>query len=83
MTFKKIVNKIKAFAHREKDISSYCSVCGTCGYIGCCGVEEFLEMHVRGKTNCLNEDGMIQEIISLYKSEYDEVIDEELWGEDA
>ncbi len=41
----------------------YCSVCGGCGYIGCDGVRHFLEVHVRGKTDCANEEVFIQEII--------------------
>ena len=50
------------------DGSGYCPVCGTCGYTGCCGVKSFLEKHVKGKTNCINEDVMIDEMISDWES---------------
>lgn len=49
----------------------YCHICGTCGYIGCCGIRDFIEKHVRGKTNCLNEASMLDEIITTIEdSEY-------------
>ena len=44
----------------EEDM--YCPECGTCGFIGCCGVDGWLEKHVRGKTNCQEESNMIEEI---------------------
>ena len=56
----------------EEDIESpYCEVCGTCGYIGCCGIRNFIEEHVEGKTNCKNEGIIINELINLceYKDE--------------
>lgn len=56
----------------SEDIESpYCEVCGTCGYIGCCGIRNFIEEHIEGKTNCKNEDIIINELISLcdYKDE--------------
>lgn len=56
----------------EKDLESpYCEVCGTCGYIGCCGIRNFIEEHIEGKTNCKNEDIIINELIDLcdYKDE--------------
>ena len=50
----------------EEDIESpYCEVCGTCGYIGCCGIRNFIEEHIEGKTNCKNEDIIINELINL------------------
>ena len=50
----------------EEDIESpYCEVCGTCGYIGCCGIRNFIEYHIEGKTNCKNEDIIINELINL------------------
>lgn len=64
--------------------SPYCEVCGTCGYIGCCGIRNFIDEHIKGKTNCKNEDLIISELIDLceYKDEvfkqnqkYKEVID--------
>lgn len=50
----------------EEDIESpYCEVCGTCGYIGCCGIRNFIKEHIEGKTNCKNEDIIINELIDL------------------
>jgi hypothetical protein len=48
---------------KEYDDEIYCKVCGGCGYVDCCGVRDFLEKHVRGKTDCLNEGGFIEDII--------------------
>ena len=54
----------------EEDIESpYCEVCGTCGYIGCCGIRNFIEEHIKGKTNCKNEDLIISELIYLCENE--------------
>ena len=56
----------------EEDIESpYCEVCGTCGYLGCCGIRNFIEEHIEGKTNCKNENIIIHELINLcdYKDE--------------
>ena len=56
----------------EEDIESpYCEVCGTCGYLGCCEIRNFIEEHIEGKTNCKNEDIIINELINLcdYKDE--------------
>ncbi len=47
-----------------EEFDPYCEVCEGCGFIGCCGIKNFLEEHVRGKTNCKNEDMFIDEIIS-------------------
>ena len=64
--------------------SPYCEVCGTCGYLGCCGIKNFIDEHIKGKTNCKNENLIISELINLceYKDEvfkqnkkYKEVID--------
>jgi len=55
----------------EED-NPYCEVCGGCGYIGCCGIRGFLEKHVRGKTNCKNEDGFIQDIIDYCEDNEDD-----------
>ena len=50
----------------EEDIESpYCEVCGTCGYIGCCGIRNFIEEHIEGKTNCKNEGIIINELVNL------------------
>lgn len=47
----------------EEDIPSpYCKKCGHCGEIGCCGITTFLENHVRGKTDCMYEDEILDEI---------------------
>ena len=48
-----------------EDESPYCDVCGTCGYIGCCGIRNFISEHIQGKTNCKNEDLIISELIDL------------------
>lgn len=47
--------------------SMYCPKCGGCGYVGCCGIQQFLETHVRGKTDCTEEAGFIQEIIDAVR----------------
>lgn len=55
----------------EEDYNPYCEICGTCGYLGCCGIRNFIEEHIKGKTNCKNEDIVINELIDLcdYKDE--------------
>lgn len=68
----KNMSKIKKLAKKKKKIeiiddSMYCPICGGCGFIGCCGVEEFLEKHVRGKTNCPQEGLFIDEIKELWE----------------
>lgn len=47
----------------EENFDPYCKKCGGCGYIGCCGIRNFIEKHVRGKTDCANEDVFLSEII--------------------
>ena len=61
----------------KEDESPYCEVCGTCGYIGCCGIRNFIEEHIKGKTNCKNEDLIISELICLceYEEEKDKKIE--------
>ena len=49
----------------EEYESPYCDICGTCGYIDCCGIRNFIEEHIEGKTNCKNEDLIISELIDL------------------
>lgn len=49
----------------EPNYNPYCETCGTCGYIGCCGVRSFIDEHIKGKTNCKNEDLIISELIDL------------------
>ena len=55
----------------EEFESPYCEVCGHCGEIGCCGIRNFIEEHIEGKTNCKNEAYIIQDLINLcdYKDE--------------
>ena len=55
----------------EEDYNPYCETCGTCGYIGCCGIRNFINEHIEGKTNCKNEEVIISELIDLcdYKDE--------------
>lgn len=55
--------------NEELEESPYCEVCGHCGYIDCCGIVNFLEEHVKDKTNCKNESGIIQEIKDICKYE--------------
>ena len=55
----------------EEFESPYCEICGHCGEIGCCGIRNFIEEHIEGKTNCKNEAYIIQDLIDLcdYKDE--------------
>lgn len=46
----------------------YCPRCGSCGEEGCCGIERFLNTHVKGKTTCLHEEQMIEEIINAFNT---------------
>jgi hypothetical protein len=50
---------------KEKHQNFYCKKCGGCGYVGCCGIRNFIEHHIKGKTDCLNEASFISEIINL------------------
>lgn len=60
----------------DKDEQSpYCEVCGHCGEIGCCGIRNFIEEHIKGKTNCKNEDFVICDLISLCEYK-DKIFDE-------
>ena len=47
--------------------SFYCSHCGGCGFIGCDGVKDFLEKHVRDNTDCKQEGLFIDQIIELFE----------------
>ena len=51
----------------DDDIQVYCEHCGGCGYIGCDGISDFLEAHVEGKTNCLNEVQFIDDIKTYFE----------------
>ena len=53
----------------NKEESPYCEICGHCGDIGCCGIINFVENHIKGKTNCKNEDSVIKEIIDICEYE--------------
>lgn len=53
----------------DMEESPYCEVCGHCGEIGCCGIRGFIEEHIKGKTNCKNEDGIVQDLISICEYE--------------
>jgi hypothetical protein len=57
----------------EREEEFYCKHCGTCGYVDCCGVEDFLNAHVKGKTNCLYEPLIISEIMELYQDRKDRI----------
>lgn len=56
----------------EEIPSPYCPICEHCGEIGCCGVATFLEHHVRGKTDCMYEDEIIDEIEEWFEMEKEE-----------
>lgn len=46
---------------------SYCPHCDGCGEVYCDGVFSFLENHVRGRTNCTEEDRFIDQIEELWE----------------
>lgn len=49
----------------------YCPVCDHCGETGCCGFIGFLEKHVRGKTDCIYEDQILDDLEKWIKEEDD------------
>lgn len=49
----------------------YCPVCEHCGETGCCGYIDFLEKHVRGKTDCIHEDAVLNDLEKWIKEEDD------------
>lgn len=57
---------------RGEEIGGYCESCGGCGYIACDGIRTFLEKHVKGKTDCSEEAGFIEEIISYIENQSEE-----------
>lgn len=63
---KKSVKKTKKVPVSNSE-SFYCPHCGGCGFIGCDGVQDFLEEHVRGKTNCRQEGLFIDQIVELWE----------------
>lgn len=60
--------------HIETDdhYSPYCDACGGCGYVECDGIEHFLNVHVRGKTGCKNEEQFLSDIILFCRRDDDE-----------
>ena len=71
-------DKIEIETIEDGDI--YCPECNGCGYIGCCGIRSFLEEHVKGKTNCTEEDGFIAEIIAYVEADNTEIHDKNIRG---
>lgn len=49
----------------------YCPKCDHCGETGCCGFIGFLEKHVRGKTDCIYEDQILDDLEEWIRSEDD------------
>lgn len=49
----------------------YCPVCEHCGETGCCGYIGFLEKHVRGKTDCIHEEEILNDLEEWIKEEDD------------
>lgn len=45
-----------------EDDPIYCPVCSHCGDTCCCGIEGFLEHHIEGKTGCLYEKEILDDI---------------------
>lgn len=63
--------EIEVLEDEEEYESPYCEICGHCGEIGCCGIRNFIDEHIEGKTNCKNEGFIINDLINLcdYKDE--------------
>lgn len=55
------------------DENSYCPKCGGCGYVGCCGIKDFFDEHVRGKTDCPYEEIFLSEIEAMVAAEHEEL----------
>ena len=49
----------------------YCPKCDHCGETGCCGFIGFLEKHVRGKTDCLYETEILNDLEEWIKDKDD------------
>ena len=64
-----VYNELLQKIYGEENESPYCEICGHCGEIGCCGIESFIENHIKGKTNCKNESAIIEEIKSICEYE--------------
>lgn len=63
---KYIINFLQKIINLLQD-DTYCSVCGSCGITDCCGIDSFLDNHIKGKTNCLYEKDLIEDIKEKYK----------------
>lgn len=61
--------------NKEEIESPYCEICGHCGEICCCGIRNFIDKHIEGKTNCKNEGWVISNLIDL--CEYKDQVFEE------
>ncbi len=62
---------------KEKEIDMYCPICGTCGFIHCCGIRDFLLKHVKGKTNCSNESLVLNDLITIINQSLPEEMQQE------
>lgn len=60
---------------KKKEKDGYCAKCGTCGYIGCCGVIDWLLTHIHGKTDCEQEASMILEIAEAIEEDCEDIDD--------
>lgn len=69
------MNKEDNYFIEEDFESPYCEICGTCGCVDCCGIRNFIEHHIEGKTNCKNEGWIINDLIGL--CEYKDKVFEE------
>lgn len=49
---------------KEEDYDTYCTKCGHCGFIGCCGITDFLKAHIVGKTDCEQEEMVLNDLIT-------------------
>lgn len=54
-----LLNKVINWLQKDELI---CPTCNSCGFIDCCGVKDFLDNHIKGKTNCLYETFIIHDI---------------------
>lgn len=67
-----LLNKVINWLQKDELI---CPTCNSCGFIDCCGVKDFLDNHIKGKTNCLYEEDImndINEIVNNYLNKNNE-----------
>ncbi len=64
---KLIINILQRIINKLDNDYPYCNTCRSCGITECCGIENFLYKHVKGKTNCLYEQDIIENIIEKYE----------------